>query len=241
MTATASLYRKLAPLGAILAGLVAIAVAPALGQSSSGYNRPSGVVVDTEYVSPKSGADPSLRPMHTRQNMHACARRTRATNPQVGTYVEGGVVTGVHVDGNRLICADRMQIGGETLRPPVGQSSVTCPPGQYVTGVRADRFEVLCAPLFNFYTRSDQPLPTAVTDPQPGQSPTQRHGMHACPRGYGLVGLELDQGAWSLKCSRFPICWASRGHVPAGGNYQTPCAAVCSLPASARAGQGSCS
>jgi hypothetical protein len=210
----------------------------ASAQGKGGFSRPVGLTVDTEYVSP----GPAPASVLVRGDMHACARRTTQTNPHVPGYFEGAVVVGFDAPRNQLICAGRMQLGIETPSPvtadPVTRI-VECPQDQYVTGVRADRLEVLCAPLFNFNTRAAQALPTLELDPRSGQAPTVRSGMHACPSGYGLVGFDASSSAWTFQCRRFPICWASYGSVVP--TYRTPCAKACVLPADAKAGQGVCS
>jgi hypothetical protein len=222
--------------GLTLGVLLVTAWAQVTAQVSGSTTRPSVLVVDTEHVSPTPGGAVTVR-----GDMHACARRTTQTNPHVPGYFEGSVVVGFDATRNRLLCAARMQLGTELPALPTVVSgtkrSVKCQDDHYVTGVRADRVQALCAPLFNFSTRAAQPLPMAIVD----ASPTLRSDMPACPRGYGLTGFDEDAGAWTFHCKRFPICWASYGSVPAGGNYRTPCTGACTLRPGAKAGQGTCS
>jgi hypothetical protein len=126
----------------------------------------------------------------------------------------GAVVTGVHVNRNRLSC---MAYLGEALRFPVrqdwgvtttnqfpfdGTSMHWCGPGEIVRGVHVDGNGFNCQGLASWVINQYGPLGPPTLER--GSSPTVRNGMHTCPQGSVLVGAHFATN--TFLCSTLPVC-----------------------------------
>lgn len=126
---------------------------------------------------------------HTQRNeMHSCGT---PTDPA------GEFVTGVHVKKNWLLCSDEFdtpRVGGtENFRNKTELWQIEdrfvpilqCLPGSAVTGIHVDRKALACAPII-------PPITMPLTY-FPDRGVTQREGMHACPKGYPLAGINVKE------------------------------------------------
>lgn len=158
-------------------------------------------------------------PPTVRNNMHSCPR--------------GYIATGVHVGNNQLLClglfsdpAGFMTTGESVVssnfwppdsvtRAAHGYSSALpsipwCGPDRYVTGVHVANRQLNCAQFPSGSNRNYTPrLGHIVVDY--GTNPTQRSNMHACPRGFVLVGANFDNN--TFLCAELPFCQEA-SHCP---------------------------
>jgi hypothetical protein len=156
-----------------------------------------------------------------RNDMHACPR--------------GGVVTGVHVDSNLLLCEEHPSfslagapgVAQETTDFGVtrtnqfpytnGRTLHWCGPNAMVTGVHVDRNGFSCA---RWVSRDGTVLPsgTPFLDGAPGVSAvTVRSAMHACPVGTVLVGAFFAENAFL--CAARNYC-TTDGAIGCGGGQR---------------------
>ena len=160
-------------------------------------------------------------PPTARNNMHSCPR--------------GAIVTGVHVNNNQLLCLGHFAdpagflTTGETVTsglqwPPdsvtraahayPGPAIPWCGPDRYVTGVHVANRSFNCSQFPTAGNRNYTPrLGHIVVDY--GTSPTVRQNMHACPRGFVMVGANFDTN--TFLCAELPFCQES-AHCPGGSN-----------------------
>lgn len=217
-------------IGVVIGGCTSPGIPPQGGATAPA---PAGPGRKAEVVSPRDFVVPQPA---ERGGMHACMRG--AITPLAPNTVVGGIVTGIHADRNELLCTFPFRIGTEipaSLATPSRQT-VQCPPNHYVTGIRADRLEALCAPILDANLVSVV-LGRPIFDPPHLNTPaTQRRGMQACPYGSGLVGFTVGGAGWTLHCAQFPICWYFNTHAMA-----TPCPSQCALPPGTGSRQGVCS
>jgi hypothetical protein len=148
-----------------------------------------------------------------RHDMHSCP----STNGKLA------FVTGIDFKKNLLLCEDSVSFvedppEGEEIVVSMGSSQSptddgvpSCPHKYAVTGIRADRRQLACAPFIKGKVTEESRKEPAdpVLPPPPGwlcrffhvncppppfqESPNQRQDMHACKPGEVLIGVDPDK------------------------------------------------
>jgi hypothetical protein len=128
-------------------------------------------------LSVNSGRAAEILDQGTQRNgMHSCP---------VGMFV-----TGVHVERNKLLCADGYgNYSQETIdRNTQSQGMHACPRGLAVTGIHAGKNLLACAP----FDESRVEFGKAGWAPMVDKT-TRRQGMHACPHTRPVLGIQVKK------------------------------------------------
>ena len=81
-------------------------------------------------------------------------------------------------------------VSGQTVDRDTQRNGMhSCPPGQFVVGVRVDRNLLLCSGEFSGYTTAQE----IVQEGGAWKVESQSHGMHACPEGMGVTGVHVSK------------------------------------------------
>lgn len=81
-------------------------------------------------------------------------------------------------------------VSGQTVDTDTQRNGMhSCPPGQFVVGVRVDRNQLLCSGEFGGYTTTQE----TVQQGGARRINSQSHGMHACTEGMGMTGLHVTR------------------------------------------------
>lgn len=169
------------------------------------------LAIGTSLFFPASSFSETVDPGFQRNDMHSCPP---LANGRL-TFV-----TGIDINSNRLLCEGNVGFGTNPL--PAAEVVVSmdtaaknydvpsCPPGSAVTGIRADRRQVACAPFVAPASESTRKDPADALLPAPPgwlcrifhincppspfqEAPTQRSGMHACRNNEVVVGVDIPR------------------------------------------------